>query len=215
MVSTYETLVTNWIDEVDGAVPSNAYPFGTDGAGGPTLYPCRAFPSGIRGYQLGKVRPGLSGCFVPYDGQEIAVAQYQVLTTTVPLAVVSNNGQPPCPYCVVGGYDHDSSNLYVCQAWIGGGFVPGKTRADLTSCIVAWDGSEHYISDYNILTPAYGTSPQVYAAGNESDGTVLGICHANYQNSMQLGKFVGTGACNFGFGGAEVSLSSGFSVLRF
>ena len=116
---------------------------------------------------------------------------------------------------MVGGYDHDSANLYVCQAWFGGSWVPGKTRANLTSCIVTSGGSEHYVSDYNMLIPGFKTSPQVYAAGNESDGTVLGVCRSNYQNGIQVGKLVSTGTCNFGFGGAEVRVSSGFTVLGF
>jgi len=215
MVPAYETLVSGWTDDAGGLVPSNALPFGTDGTTGQFLYSCRAQLNG-NDYQLGKVRPGLGGCFIPYGGQEVSVTQYQVLTAAIPLIADNRNGTHPFPSSVVGGYDSDGATLYVCQASFGGGMVPGKTRADLTSCIVGWNGGEHYVSNYNVLVPSFQGpgQGQVYPAGNESNGTTLGVCLADYQNSRQVGKFVGS-ACNFGFGGAEVSVSPDFYVLAF
>lgn len=214
-VQPYETLVAGWTDEVGGAVPYDARSFGTDGAGGPDLYPCRAYLDGD-GYQLGKVRPGLGACFIPYAGQEVAVARYQVLTNAIPTFAQNSTGAHPNAG-IVGGYDSDGTPLYVCQAAFGGGLVPGKARADLKSCVVAWGGGEHYVSDYSVLAENVDPPPpgRIFPAGNESDGTVLGICRAHYQNSWQVGKYVSNGACNFGFGGAEVSVTSNYFVIAF
>jgi hypothetical protein len=210
----YETLVAGWIDASNGNVPSNALPFGTDGAGGATLYVCRAHFD-QNGFQVGKVRPGLGACDIGYGGQEHWVSNYQVLTSTVPLTTQSITSGTPPTTALVGGYDSNGAALYVCQAQYGGGLVPGKVPAGWSSCVVPYGGSEQYVSTYNVLVPNFkypvGT---VFQAGTDSSGNTLGICKASYQNSTQVGKYlVSTKRCNFGYGNAEVSLSSGYQVL--
>lgn len=218
MVRPFETLVAAWADESGGAVPDNAYPFGTDGSGGPTLYPCRAFISGGDGYQLGKVRPGLGACFIPYGGKEVSVTQYQVLTTSIPLDISPPPSTNSNIRAVIGGYDGDGVRLSVCQAFFAGGFIPGKARDDLDACIVPWGGGEHYIFEYNVLTAGFrdpSRGSPVYQGGNESDGTPLGICEASFGHDLQPGKVVSNGNCNFGYGGTEMSFdqSSPYAVL--
>ena len=115
----------------------------------------------------------------------------------------------------MGGYDTNKAPLYVCQAQYGGGLVPGKVASGWTSCDVSWGGGEHYVSTYNVLVPNFKSPPgTVFKAGTDSNGSTLGICHASYSSSVQVGKYLNSGRCNFGFGGStEVSLSSGFQVL--
>ena len=114
----------------------------------------------------------------------------------------------------MGGYDSNNAPLYVCQAQYGGGLVPGKVPSGWSSCDVSWGGTEHYVSTYNVLVPNFKSPPgTVYKAGTDWNGNPLGICNASYHNSTQVGKYLSNGYCNFGYGGSEVSLSSGYQVL--
>jgi hypothetical protein len=211
-VAPYETLVAAWTDETNGAVPTNAFAFGTDGSGGSALYPCRAYVNGS-GYELGKVRPGIGACYIPYNGQELQETRYQVLTSTLPWVAGSVSSAPPG--ALVGGYDSNDAPLYVCQAQYGGGFVPGKTRTDWNYCDVSFSGQEHHVTSFNVLFAQFKSSPgTIVDAGYESNGSVLGVCRLQGANA-QVGKYLSSGACNFGYGGQEVSDTSGYQVLSF
>ena len=222
-VTPYETLVGAWTDGTDGSVPNNALPFGTDGDGGPTLYPCRAYLNGDEGYQLGKVRPGFSGCDIPYGGSEQSFPYYQVLTTSLPLRTQSvDSASPPTSAtrgrnaALVGGYDTDGAPLYVCQALFNGGLTPGKTRSNWTACHVSWGGQEHVVSSYSVLVPNFEHPSRFLAgfpfhAGTDTNGSALGICRAGYESSEQVGKYLSNGDCDFGFGGEAVSIAPGQS----
>jgi hypothetical protein len=219
-VMPYETLVPAWIDATGGSVPPNALPFGTDGSGGPSLYACRGYPQGIdgvKGLQVGKVSPALGGCRVAWSAFEIGAPVYQVLTATIPVTIQSVKNAAPPSGALVGGYDANNQPLYVCQAEYGGGLVPGKTRSDWKSCVIPLGGGVRYVSNYNVLVPSFKAPPpaSMFQAGWESNGTTLGVCRANYQNSMQVGKYLTTSgtSCNFGFGTNEIRLTSGFEVL--
>jgi len=217
-VQPYETLVPAWIDATNGSVPSNALPFGTDGSGGPTLYACRGYYG--QAMQVGKVRSGLGSCRVPVSGSEIQLAKYQVLTSTLPLRTQIVSGAAPPSGAVVGGYDTDGSPLYVCQApSSGGALAPGSARPDRTTCAIAWGGWTQYVSSYNVLFPNFKAPPPgtFFQAGYEDTGTPLGVCHASYNGTTQVGKYLTTNgtACNFAYGSVEISLASGFQVLAF
>jgi hypothetical protein len=223
-LQAYESLVGGWIDETNGDVPSNALPFGNDGTGGPTLYSCRAFLSG-NGYQLGKVRPGFGGCFIPYNTSEVSISPYQVLTSALPLVTQTMSSAAPPSAALVGGYDTDNEPLYPCQAFLDGvGYVPGKTRPSWNNCDVGYSGTENHMLNYNVLVPQFKTPGTVYQAGTDSDGSPLGICRGSYSSSdssssEQVGKYLTDGTCSFGVGGVVggmvVSLTSGFQVLAF
>jgi len=221
-IQPYETLVAAWTDETNGTVPSNAYAFGNDGSNGnqgPTLYPCRAYLDGL-GLQLGKVRPGLWGCRIPYGWQEVVATTYQVLTTTFSLTTRTINSANPPSDALVGGYDSDESStpFYLCQAQYppGGGYVPGKVRKTWSSCDVSYGGTEHYVSTYNVLVPDF--EPQVgavFPAGYLSVGGpvyTIGICQASYQNSMQVGTYT-EGASPAGCSLGNVLVYDGYRVL--
>jgi hypothetical protein len=49
--------------------------------------------------------------------------------------------------------------------------------------------------------------------GGTENGAPLYICRADYQGSVQLGKYSPSFGCSFGCGGNEVSLQSGYEVL--
>ncbi len=208
------TLVASWVDEEYGAVPSNALKFGTD-SDGTALYPCRAYVSN-NGLQLGKISLNLGVCHIGFNNTELAVTPYQVLTSSLPFTTQTVNGKAPPSGALIGGYQ-DGTPFYVCQGKYpsNGGYVPGKTRADWTFCMVVYGGTEHNVSTYNVLVPTFKTPGTFFVAGKEANGLNLGVCHASYQSSTQLGKYLTSGACDFGFGGHEISLTSGYQVLSF
>jgi len=65
-----------WVAASGGTVPGGALQGGQEANGSP-LYICHAMHLG--GVHPGKVRPGFSGCNIPYGGQEIVVPNYEVL----------------------------------------------------------------------------------------------------------------------------------------
>jgi hypothetical protein len=215
-VSPYESLVGGWVEETGGAVPSNALAFGTDGSGGPTLYSCRAYID--NGYEVGKVRPGFTGCAIPYNHSEITVSPYQVLTSALPLVTLSVSSAAPPVGALIGGYDTDEEPLYACQASFGGGLVPGKTRASWTNCDVGYGGTENHVSNYNVLIPQFKTPGTVFQAGTDVGGSPLGICQLvePLANTIQVGKYLtSNNTCHFGYSGSEVVATTGFGVLAF
>jgi hypothetical protein len=212
-VYPYESLVGGWVEETNGAVPSNALAFGTDGSGGPTLYSCRAYID--NGYELGKVRPGFGGCFIPYNNSEISVSPYQVLTSALPLLTFSVSSAAPPSTALIGGYDTDEEPLYACQAFFQGGYIPGKTRASWNNCDVSYGGTENHVSNYNVLIPQFKTPGTIFQAGTDVDGHPIGICQALAENGVQVGKYLAGNTCNFGYSGSEVVLTGGFGVLAF
>ncbi len=222
----YQNLVAGWVDEDDGNgnVPWNALPLGKDDEGS-TLYACRAYlnnngsNSADSGLQVGKVRPGLGACDIPYGGTEVYVNNYQVLTSTLPLTTEGVGASTPPSGALVGGYDKDGTPLYVCVANFGNGIVPGKVDANWTSCDVPYGGSENYVSNYQVLVPSFKNPPgTIFNAGFDTDGKELGICKAYYQYESQVSTQVGryrteTQTCNFGYSGSEVAVSSNYWVL--
>jgi Protein of unknown function (DUF3421) len=72
-VPDFDFLVTSWLKGSGGTVPLTAVPGGYDtpvkpGTLGQPLYYCRGSDpaNGVNGLQLGKIRPGFSGCLVPW-----------------------------------------------------------------------------------------------------------------------------------------------------
>lgn len=68
-----------WYRGRNGNVPRGALVAGAE-ANRQVLYICKARVGKIRnGFHPGKVRPGIRGCNVPYDGREIVKKSYTVL----------------------------------------------------------------------------------------------------------------------------------------
>jgi hypothetical protein len=194
-------------------VPSNAYLFGHDGAGGPALYACRAYVDD-KGFQLGKIRQGFGGCHIGYAWQELTATSYQVLVATMPMDIKALYNVTPPSNALIGGYDFNGQPLYLCNAFYGGGQVPGKVGAAFTTCYVAYGGTEHSVAAYNVLVPketANGPSATPYIAGYDSDGSALGVC----TTALGVGKYRNNvGTCNFGYQGAEYTYNTNFQVIQ-
>jgi hypothetical protein len=216
--SQYQVLVPAWTAAANGVIPVDALPIGNEATGSP-LYMCRGSVAGST--QLGKIGPGGGACYVPYGGQEVHVASYEVLTGTLPLARVDGDATY-LGFAVRGGRDGDGVGLWPCVAEFNGGLHPGKTRPFWNACDVSWGGTEHFVSPYQLLRPELEPAPlggaHAWQAGNDprvllTPGQPLGVCVAQNGTFAEVGKYLASGACNFAEGGYEVSLPDGFTVL--
>jgi len=82
---------------------------------------------------------------------------------------------------------------------------------------VSFSGQEEHVTSYTVLLAQFKTPGTIFQAGYESNGDVLGVCRLQSGNE-QVGKYLSytsPGACNYGYGGQEVSVTSGYQVLSF
>jgi Protein of unknown function (DUF3421) len=229
-VPDFEFLVTSWQAETGGVVPSNAVQGGSEApAPGSSirlpLYYCRGKigsphsrpPLTPVSLQLGRIRPGLGGCLVPYSGTELLLGEYDVLVAlnpAMPLAVVSAiNGFVPQD-AIRAGTDADGTPLYICLAVFNGGSFPGKLHSSFGGCNISYAGVEHTISSYFVLRPDWLGIPNFdFPAGTDTDGSPLHVCRAFSGGGLYPGKMRSTwSTCNFGLSGKEQS-SGVFEVL--
>jgi hypothetical protein len=215
-VSSYETLQPNW--EWGTLDNAGADPFGyepTSGGDTQDLWVCKA-GAADGSLQVGKAIDN-SGCHVPYGGAEIVISTGWAVLRQNQFdleEVDATNGLPP--NAIIGGYDSDGANLYPCLGHYNGGVHPGKTRAGWNSCDIAYGGGEYWVSNYQVLVPKFLAASLLsnFVAAHEADGASLGVCKASYGGGVQVGKFlIAQNRCNFGFGGGEVSLTSGFTYM--
>jgi hypothetical protein len=135
-----------WIASQGGAVPAGARPSGYEAAG--YLYICRATVEG--GVHPGKVRPGLDGCFVPVNGREISIRQYEVLVGVQRWDMARDGDVPQT--AVESGRTRASQPLYVCRsAGAAGQLVPGRTGAGIRGCSIGVGGLEQTQAFYQVL----------------------------------------------------------------
>jgi hypothetical protein len=220
-VPDFEFLVTSWQAESGGVVPANAVAGGADSPDStgfrPPLYICRGKVGGgplgrppitPSSLQLGKIRPGFGGCFVPYSGKEISLFNYEVLVAenpAMPLAVIPEiNGFVPQD-AIRAGTDVDGTPLYICSAIYAGGSHPGKLHSSFGGCNISYAGVEHTISSYLVFRPNWLGIPKFdFRAGTDTDGSPLHVCRAFFSGSLYPGKTRETWkTCNFGLAGKE------------
>lgn len=134
-----------WINMMQGyPVPPGAVIGGYEPHQPLPLYVCRGNYNG--GMHPGKLVGG--GCNFGWGGNEVRLAQYQVLVSRAPLNwVPSSNGYAP-PNVVQGGYENGRP-LAVCQTKYNGGMHPGKLVGQ--TCNIGWGGREVLMPVYNVL----------------------------------------------------------------
>jgi hypothetical protein len=225
---SFQFLIIPWKLASSGEVPANAVVGGYEAPApgqlaGPALYYCRAFlgTTSTSYWQLGKIRPEFGACLIPYGGKEVPATDYNVLVQGIPYAsVTASNGVVP-PDAIRGGRDDDGTDLYICNAFFMGGQHPGKLRSDFGGCDVSWGGTEHVVTTYQVLVPAWSIYPPApgtvdafnFPAGTDIDGTLLQVCRAPYLGGVELGKTRWDWTtCNFGYGGKEI-LVSDYDIL--
>ncbi len=132
-----------WVAASNGEIPAGSLVGGNE-ADGANLYICRANYEG--GLHVGKVRPAFGGCNIGWGGKEVAVAQYETYVVWASAA----NGDVPAG-AVVGGYESDGTDLYVCRGAYQGGLHMGKVRKAFQACNLGWGGKEVKVNPYEVL----------------------------------------------------------------
>lgn len=218
VVSDFQILVTSWQNANSGYVPPNAVEGGDEAPlpgqfGGPPLYYCRGYYDGA--LTPGKIRPGFTGCNIPFAGKEISLQNYQVMVSLnpkLPLVQVFGTDGSISPDAIRGGTDVNGQPLYLCSGFLDGGLHPGKIQRGWNACDVSYDGSEHWVTSYTVLVPLWEPEYNegfTFPAGMDIDGKALEVCRGTFQNGVHPGKHkVGSSTCNIGWGGEEVLLTS-------
>jgi Protein of unknown function (DUF3421) len=65
-----------WVSATNGGIPDGALAMGCEGDGTP-LFAARGYVGS--GQHPGKIRPGFQGAYIPYEGNEVHVPEYEVL----------------------------------------------------------------------------------------------------------------------------------------
>nr|XP_012150292.1 PREDICTED: uncharacterized protein LOC100878241 isoform X4 [Megachile rotundata] len=117
------------------------------------------------------------------------------------------------PAAVEGGKDDEP--LYVGRAYHEGALLPGKVKPGHSVCYVAWGGSEHGKSEYQVLcdcnpqwVPTSGNNipPNAIPGGETEDGEPLYVGRVHHEGTLTIGKVQPShSVCYIPFGGAEVA----------
>ena len=128
-----------------------------------------------------------------------------------PYTWVRSSAGRPLPYGAIEGGWENGHPLYVCRIRNAGGMHPGKIVSG--HCNIGYGGREISRSEYEVLVGPRGGSWSFAhghyngaLVGGSENGRPLYICRADYRGGKHPGKVVAN-HCNFGFGGAEVSVT--------
>jgi Protein of unknown function (DUF3421)/Thioredoxin len=123
---------------------------------------------------------------------------------------------------VAHGHEANGTPLWVCRARLVGGLHPGKVRPGFGGALVAWNGGEIRVDEYEVLMEAgewqqarFGAIPaDSRPCGYEATGEELFVARATIgDGDMQLGKVRSAfGAANIGYGNQELKVRS-YEVL--
>lgn len=140
-----------------GQIPNGAVAQGREADGTP-LWVARSPGRGespsvfeiFNSIQPGKVRPGFGAAFIPFGGNEVAAAEYEVLMEEG-IWIAASGGQIP-DGAIVCGREANGEPVFVARASIGGGVHPGKVRFAFGAAFIGLGGSETAVQDYQVLT---------------------------------------------------------------
>lgn len=108
---------------------------------------------------------------------------------------------------VVGGYD-DAHNEYVCQGFVNGGAVPGRSWSGHDYCTVGVGGGETKATNFNYLDSNQGLYwskfPSKKINGGKLNGVDQQICRAKIGSGLFIGRtWPGHNSCNIGYHNQE------------
>lgn len=115
---------------------------------GTIIYVGRAFHEGDT--IPAKVMPSKNIAYIPYNGQEIAKYEWQVLCGSGFSWVSSASGHVP-PEAVTAGHQSNGEPLYVGRATINGALTTGKVHPSHNCIYVPFGGLEHSVHQYEVL----------------------------------------------------------------
>jgi len=136
-----------WVHGSGGTLPPNPVKGGDDQ--GEDLFVGRAHHEGD--VIPGKVVPGHGVCYVSWAGEEVGVADYEVLTNPGAYEWISASGTDIPGNAEEGGKTADGEVLYIGRASHEGALPIGKVHPSHGTCYVPFAGGEHGYADYEIL----------------------------------------------------------------
>uniref|UniRef100_A0A4V2H979 U77-Liphistoxin-Lsp1a_1 n=1 Tax=Liphistius sp. SGP-2016 TaxID=1905180 RepID=A0A4V2H979_9ARAC len=153
-----------WINSKNGQVPPKAVNCGYDN--GQLLYLGRALHSGD--LLPGKVHPAHGCCFVPYNGGEHAVKEYEVLCVTDGgnYEWKGNTNGLVQSNAVQGGVTEEGEPLYVGRKQHDKALVSGKIQPSKLGLFVPFGGNEHFYRDYEVLIGNFNEGDSSEPNGN-------------------------------------------------
>lgn len=160
----------NWVPvTAHSGVPPNAVVAGRD-VDGAQIFVGRAYHEGDT--IPAKAIPSKNVAYVPYNGQEIAKSEWQMLTGHGFSWVTSGSGHVP-PEAVVAGHQSNGEPLYVGRASINGALTTGKVHPSHNCIYVPFGGLEHSVHQYEVLiAPRRGK-----------------FIHINYRHSIKINAY--------------------------
>lgn len=138
------------MSSVHGALPHNAVQGGRD-SDGSVIYVGRAQHEGD--LIPCKVLPSKRAAYVPYNGREVLVSNFEVLTGSGFSWVGSSNGHTPAGAVVVGN-QRNGEALYMGRTNFQGSVTPGKVHKSHGCLYIPFAGAEHRITQYEVLVGA-------------------------------------------------------------
>ncbi|XP_050311628.1 uncharacterized protein LOC126747168 [Anthonomus grandis grandis] len=151
-----------WVDTKarHGHVPSTALRGGTDIDGAP-IFVGRGFYEGD--WIPAKVIPSKHVAYVPYNGKEIALDNFQVLCEQQFDWVPSAGGHVP-EHAVIGGRTSDGENLYIGRTHHNGSHTVGKVHPSHRTLYIPFNGKEVGHKEYEILVLRPYRPPPSYSS---------------------------------------------------
>ncbi|XP_036342466.1 uncharacterized protein LOC118751757 [Rhagoletis pomonella] len=163
--SHYEILVGQgyaWVPCYGGSVPPNAVRTGTTRTGEP-LYVGRGHHA--NSLTVGKIHPSHGCLYIPFGGQEVRIATYEVLIKQSTDQWVPSTPNYAPPSAVVAGYDTDRAPIYVARAMHEG---------------YKWVHSSAYAS----------LPPNALLGGNDFDGDTIYVGRTFHNGDTLVAKIV-------------------------
>ncbi|KAJ3644183.1 hypothetical protein Zmor_026853 [Zophobas morio] len=145
--ATYETTFS-WVNSCigDKTVPPMAVPMGFDAQGHPIYIERAHFNNELT---PAHVVPARRVAYVPHNGKEHIVENYQLLCINLKW-VPAQGGQVP-PGAVQTGHNKDGSPLYVGRVCHGGAWIVGKIHPKFSVCCFPCHGQELTADKYEAL----------------------------------------------------------------
>jgi len=203
-----------WVASAHGHVPEGAVSAGSQGNGEP-LYIGRAHFQGS--LTPGKVHRSHNCLYIPFNGGEHSITEYEVLVAQQRANWVSVSAYEQLPGgAILAGNDVDGAPIYVGRCHHGGDLVPAKVLHTKQAAYIPFSGQEIPVNQYEILCngnvswvpSSHGSIPPgALVAGRTSVGEQLYVGRAHYQGSLTPGKVHPSHGCLYiPFGGQEVTI---------
>lgn len=212
-----------WVSSSNGHVPADAVVAGNQ-ADGDVLYVGRAPVGGS--LSVGKIQPSHACMYVPFDGLEHSIHQYEVLVAPKRSTWIQSSRFAPLPHgAILAGNDQDGSPIYIGRAWHNGDQIPAKVIPSKQAAYIAYGGQEVLKDEFELLcygnvtwvrqhASARTVPPFAVTGGVTSEGEPLYIGRVHHEGSLTVGKVqISHGALYIPFAGNEVAIHDEVEIL--